>query len=72
MNRFKNRNLINIPTNQNSRLKMLEYGVETIDKKKYEVISFGGDSKYCLTLRDIDPLDLPLFLHELTSITYST
>ena len=65
-------NLINIPTNQDSRLKMLEYGVETIDRKKYEVISFGGDSKYCLTLRDIDPLDLPLFLHELTSVTYST
>ena len=65
-------NLINIPTNQNSRLKMLEHGVKTIESKKYEVISFGGDSKYCLTLKDIDLLDLPLFLHELTSITHST
>jgi uncharacterized protein YlbG (UPF0298 family) len=65
-------NLINIPTNQNSRLKMLEHGVKTIDSKKCEVISLGGDSEYCLTLKDIDPLDLPLFLHELTSITHST
>ena len=65
-------NLINIPSNQDSRLKMLDYGVKTIDKKKYNVIPFGRDSKYCLTLRDIDPLDLPLFLHELTSITHST
>ena len=65
-------NLINIPTNQNSRLKMLDCGVKNIDLNKYEVISFGGDSEYCLTLKDIDPLDLPLFLHELTSITHST
>ncbi len=65
-------NLINIPSNQDSRLKMLDHGVKMIDKNKYKVIDFGRDSKYCLTLRDIDPLDLPLFLHELTSITHST
>lgn len=64
--------LANIPTNQKSRLTMLEHEVKSIEKSKFEVLTLGGDSKYCLTLRDLDPLDLPLFLHELTSITHST
>ena len=65
-------NLINIPMNQKSSQVMEKFGVKNIDSKKFNIISFNGDSKYCLTLKAIDPLDLPLFLHELTSITHST
>ena len=65
-------NLVNIPTNQASTQKMKEFGVKLIIAQKFNIISFNNESKYCLTLKAIDPLDLPLFLHELTSITHST
>ncbi len=65
-------NLVKIPSNRESAQMMEEYGVKNINPKKFNLISFNKESKFCLTLTAIDPLDLPLFLYELTSITHST
>ena len=64
-------NLPQIPTSQQSAKNLIKHEIKRIDPKKFDVITFGSNSNYCLTLKGIDPLDLPLFLHELTSITHN-
>ncbi len=65
-------NMLNIPTNQDSLRVLEKVGLNSLDPKKFNVISFNNESRNCLTLKAIDPLKLPLFLYELTSITHST
>lgn len=64
--------LIDIPTNPTSKKIMLSNGINSLDHNRFNIISINSTSSACLTMKSIDPLDLPLFLHELTSITHST
>ncbi|KKN16894.1 hypothetical protein LCGC14_0971330 [marine sediment metagenome] len=65
-------NMLNIPTSQESLRVLEKVGLKSLNPKKFNVISFNNESRNCLTLKAIDPLKLPLFLYELTSITHST
>jgi len=64
--------LIDIPTNPTSTKIMLKQGINSLDRNKVNLISINSTSSACLTMKAINPLDLPLFLHELTSISHST
>jgi len=58
-------NLVNIPTNLKSFKAMKELGVNKLDPQKFELINIELDGLNGLTFKNIDPIHLPLFLHEL-------
>ncbi len=65
-------NLVNIPSNKRSEKLMKQYGIKTLDLNKFKIINIDTEGGFCLTLKAIDPVDLPYFLHELTPISHDT
>ncbi len=64
--------LRNIPTNKRSEELMKRYGIKEIELGKFRFMNIDTKNGYCLTLKAIDPVDLPYFLHELTPISHDT
>lgn len=58
-------NLVKIPTNLKSFKAMKELGLNKLDPQKFELINIELDGLNGLTFKNIDPIHLPLFLHEL-------
>lgn len=65
-------NLANIPSNRRSEKLMKLHRINAININKFRFINIGADKGFCLTLKAIDPIDLPYFLHELTPISHDT
>ena len=65
-------NLVNIPSNKRSEKLMKQHGIKTLDLNKFKIINIDTEGGFCLTLKAIDPVDLPYFLHELTPISHDT
>jgi hypothetical protein len=64
--------LINIPSTKRSGNLMAKNGISRLIPDKFNHVDIGTESGYCLTLKAIDPVDLPYFLHELTPISHDT
>lgn len=64
-------NIIDIPKTTDSTRKMKKLGIKSIEPNNFEVLQIGDQCGYCLTLRSIDPLHLPIFLHELQPISFN-
>lgn len=64
--------LKDIPSNERSKELMLKYGIRSLEDESYNYINIGNRKGCCLTLKAIDPIDLPYFLHELTPISHDT
>ena len=61
-----------IPTSKNSKDLMEKYGIRKLNPSDINFVTIGTENGYCLTLKAIDPIDLPNFLHELTPISHDT
>ncbi|MFX1296819.1 MAG: ATP-binding protein [Promethearchaeota archaeon] len=66
------RDLRNIATTEESANLMEKHGIKAINPHNFNVLTIGPRDEYCLTLKAIDPLNLPYFLRELTPITYAS
>ena len=64
--------LIHIPSNKKSENLMEKLGIKPLDRSKFSFLDIGTDKGFCLTLKAIDPIDLPYFIHELTPISHDT
>ncbi len=64
--------LRDIPTNMSSKETMKRYGIKELELGKTRFINIDNNNGYCLTLKAIDPVDLPYFIHELTPISHNT
>ena len=62
-------NLSNIPSTEKSMKLMSKWGIEPVDHENIEVIHLTDDADWCLTLSEIDPRHLLLFLHELPNVS---
>jgi len=65
-------NLVNIPSTKRSEKLMKLHRINALDINKFRFINIDTDEGFCLTLKAIDPVDLPYFLHELTPISHDT
>ncbi len=65
-------NLRNIPSNKKAAATMKKHGIKELELGKLRLVNIDTNSGYCLTLKAIDPVDLPYFLHELTPISHDT
>jgi len=65
-------NLANIPSTKRSEELMRIHRINALNLNKFRFINIGTDEGFCLTLKAIDPIDLPYFLHELTPISHDT
>lgn len=65
-------NLVNIPSTKRSEKIMELYRINALNLNKFRFINIDTDRGFCLTLKAIDPVDLPYFLHELTPISHDT
>jgi len=61
-----------IPSNKKSKDIMEKYGIRKLNPSDINFVTIGTENGYCLTLKAIDPIDLPNFLHELTPISHDT
>lgn len=61
-----------IPSNNKSKDLMEKYSIRKLNPSDINFVSIGTEKGYCLTLKAIDPIDLPNFLHELTPISHDT
>ncbi len=64
--------LRNIPSNKKAEEIMIKYGIKELQLGQFRLINIDTNGGYCLTLKAIDPVDLPYFLHELTAISHDT
>jgi hypothetical protein len=64
--------LANIPSCEQSENLMKRHRINTLNINKFKFINIDTDKGFCLTLKAIDPVDLPYFLHELTPISHDT
>ncbi|MFX1569441.1 MAG: ATP-binding protein [Promethearchaeota archaeon] len=64
--------LRDIPTNKNAEYVMRTHGIKELELGHFRLINIDTKGGYCLTLKAIDPVDLPYFLHELTAISHDT
>ncbi len=65
-------NLANIPSTKQSEKLMKLHRINALNINKFRFINIDTDKGFCLTLKAIDPVDLPYFLHELTPISHDT
>ena len=65
-------NLRNIPSNKQAAEIMNKNGIRELELGQFRLVNIDTNSGYCLTLKAIDPVDLPYFLHELTAISHDT
>ena len=65
-------NLANIPSTKRSEKLMKLHRIKALNLNKFRFINIDTDGGFCLTLKAIDPIDLPYFLHELTPISHDT
>ncbi len=65
-------NLRDIPTNKIAAEIMKRHGIKELELGHFRLINIDTNGGYCLTLKAIDPVDLPYFLHELTAISHDT
>ena len=63
------KNLPNIPSTEESMKLMSKWGIKPIDSENIEIIHLTDDFKWCLSLTEIDPKHLLLFLHELPRVS---
>lgn len=61
-----------IPSSKKSKALMEKYGIRKLNPSDINFVEIGTENGYCLTLKAIDPIDLPNFLHELTPISHDT
>lgn len=61
-----------IPSSKKSKDLMKKYGIRKLNPSDINFVEIGTENGYCLTLKAIDPIDLPNFLHELTPISHDT
>ncbi len=64
--------LANIPSTKRSERLMGTHRIKAINSNKFRFMNIGTSEGFCLTLKAIDPVDLPYFLHELTPISHDT
>ncbi|GAH70650.1 unnamed protein product, partial [marine sediment metagenome] len=64
--------LRNIPSNKKAEEIMRQHGIKELELGQFRLINIDINGGYCLTLKAIDPVDLPYFLHELTAISHDT
>jgi len=64
--------LRNIPSNRRAEEIMRRHGIKELELGQFRLINIDPNGGYCLTLKAIDPVDLPYFLHELTAISHDT
>jgi len=64
--------LANIPSTKRSEKLMRIHRINALNLNKFRFINIGTDEGFCLTLKAIDPVDLPYFIHELTPISHDT
>ncbi len=65
-------NLRSIPSNKKAEATMKKHGIKELELGQFRLINIDTNGGYCLTLKAIDPIDLPYFLHELTAISHDT
>jgi len=65
-------NLISIPSNKKAEDVLRRHGIKRLESGQFRLINIDTNGGYCLTLKAIDPVDLPYFLHELTAISHDT
>jgi len=65
-------NLRDIPSNKKAETIMKKQGIKELKLGHFRLINIETNGGYCLTLKAIDPVDLPYFLHELTPISHDT
>ncbi len=65
-------NLAKIPSTKRSEKLMRIHKINALNPNKFRFINIDTDEGFCLTLKAIDPVDLPYFLHELTPISHDT
>ena len=65
-------NLRNIPSSKRTEANMKRLGIKELELGQLRLINIGTNGGYCLTLKAINPVDLPYFLHELTPISHDT
>jgi len=65
-------NLRDIPSNKKAEIIMKKQGIKELELGEFRLININTNGGYCLTLKAIDPVDLPYFLHELTPISHDT
>jgi len=65
-------NLRSIPSNKKAETTMKTHGIKELELGQFRLINIDTNGGYCLTLKAIDPVDLPYFLHELTAISHDT
>ena len=65
-------NLRNIPSNKKVEDILKKHKIKKLDPEQFRSINIDTNGGYCLTLKAIDPVDLPYFLHELTAISHDT
>ena len=51
---------------------MSRNGIKELELGQFRLINIDTNSGNCLTLKAIDPVDLPYFLHELTPVSHDT
>lgn len=66
------RDLRDIPTNSEAKEEMEKFHIKQPELGQFRMINIDPHGDYCLTLKAIDPVDLPYFLHELTAISHDT
>ena len=65
-------NLRSIPSDKRAEEVMKKHGIKELELGQFRLINIDTNGGYCLTLKAIDPVDLPYFLHELTPISHDT
>ncbi len=65
-------NLRDIPSNNTAKEIMRKHGIKELELGQFRLINIDTNGGQCLTLKAIDPVDLPYFLHELTPISHDT
>ncbi|TKJ22447.1 MAG: hypothetical protein CEE43_06030 [Promethearchaeota archaeon Loki_b32] len=61
-----------IPSTKQSAKLMRIHRINALNLNNFRFINIGTDEGFCLTLKAIDPVDLPYFIHELTPISHDT
>ena len=64
--------LRNIPSNKRAEEIMKKHSIKDLEFGQFRLVKIGTNGGSCLTLKAIDPVDLPYFLHELTAISHGT
>lgn len=65
-------NLRSIPSNKKAEDILRRHGIKKLEPGQFRLINIDTNGGYCLTLKAIDPVNLPYFLHELTAISHDT